>query len=97
MTGDIGIDHVCNNENLYNFKNVFNNSNGFQNYQETDLDIYSNIGHSCKYMDMDEFSNKYSHYDKQVSFFALNTFGISYLISPPLTTSSKLVMCLGSI
>ena len=62
---------MCKNENLFNFKNIFNN-NGFQNDHEDELDIYSHTGHSCKYFNIDEFSNKYSNVNQQVSFFALN-------------------------
>ena len=65
MEDDIGIDHVCNNAG-YNFKNIINDDS------DNEPDLYSNIGHSCKYMSIEKFNHNYSNIKYQISFLSYN-------------------------
>ena len=62
---NIGLDHIQHNED-YNFKNVLLNDD------EEETTIYSTIGHSCNYFEIEEFSSKVKSLSKQVSFLSYN-------------------------
>ena len=66
---NIGLDRVQTDSN-YNFKHIFNDySNDNDNNSPT---IYVNIGHCCDYVEIDNFSERVSNINKQISFFSFN-------------------------
>ena len=64
---NIGIDRVCTDKN-YDFKNIFNDFTD----NDKNINIYNEVGHTCNYLDIDDFQQKVSDIKKQISFFSSN-------------------------
>ena len=65
---NIGLDRVRDDLN-YNFKNTFNE----MTTDETDnISIYNHTGHTCDYIEIEDFSQNVENLDKQISFFSQN-------------------------
>ena len=69
INNNIGLDRVQT-ENYYNFKLNFNDSSN--DADDASSTIYDNNGHSCDYVEIDDFSEKILNIEKQISFFSLN-------------------------
>ena len=65
---NIDLDRVRN-DKIYNFKNNFSNDSSDK---DDNTILYNNIGHTCDYIDIFDFSNKYNLLKKQISFFGHN-------------------------
>ena len=65
---NIGVDRVRT-DNFFNFKYKFDDESTENNQTAT---IYNNIGHTCDYVDLNEFQEKVSELHKQISFYSSN-------------------------
>ena len=64
---NIGVDRVCT-DNNYDFKYKFNDSTDNNN----NINIYHEVGHTCNYIELEDFQQKVSDIKKQISFFSSN-------------------------